>query len=81
MKEMCIRDRPRLPLEVFPSLPSPSAIVSRERVVVADADAVSAGVLPGLRVAEAWAFLPALAIQERDAGRERAALTLSLIHI
>lgn len=66
---------PRLPLEVFPSLPSPSAIVSRERVVVADADAVSAGVLPGLRVAEAWAFLPALAIQERDAGRERAALT------
>ncbi|WP_313951484.1 DNA polymerase Y family protein [Accumulibacter sp.] len=66
---------PRLPLEVFPSLLSPSAIVSRERVVVADHAATSAGVMPGLRLAEAWALLPALAVQERDSEREQAALT------
>lgn len=66
---------PRLPLEVFPGLSSPSAIVSRERVVVADEVATSAGVLPGLRLAEAWAFLPDLAVQERDVEREQAALT------
>jgi protein ImuB len=66
---------PRLPLEVFPGLPSPSAVVSRERVVVADDAAASAGVMPGLRLAEAWAFLPALAVQERDVEREQAALT------
>ncbi|MCP5229030.1 DNA polymerase Y family protein [Accumulibacter sp.] len=66
---------PRLPLEVFPSLPSPSAIISRERIVVADQAAASAGVMPGLRLAEAWAFLPTLAVQERDIEREQAALT------
>ena len=66
---------PRLPLEVFPSLPSPKAIVSRERVVVADRAASSAGVMPGLRLAEAWAFLPTLAVQQRDCEREQLALT------
>ena len=66
---------PRLPLEVFPGLPSPSAIVSHERVVVADDAAARAGVVPGLRLAEAWAFLPCLAVQERDVERERGALT------
>lgn len=65
---------PRLPLEVFPRLPSPSAVVSRDRVVVADDVAAAAGVLPGLRLAEAWAFLPDLAVQERDVEREAAAL-------
>ncbi len=66
---------PRLPLEVFPSLPSPKAIVSRERVVIADAAARSAGVIPGLRLPEAWAFVPTLAVQQRDLAREQLALT------
>ena len=66
---------PRLPLEALPGRPSPSAVVSRERVVVADDAAASAGVMPGLRLAEAWAFLPALSVQERDVEREQAALT------
>ena len=66
---------PQLPLEVFPSLPSPSAIVSRERVVVADQAASAAGVTRGQRLAEAWAFLPALTVHERDFERERDALT------
>jgi protein ImuB len=65
----------RLPLEVFPSLPSPKAIVSRERVVIADAVASSAGVIPGLRLSEAWAFVPTLAVQQRDLDREQLALT------
>ncbi|HRD92080.1 MAG TPA: DNA polymerase Y family protein [Accumulibacter sp.] len=65
---------PRLPLEAFPSLPSPSAIVGRERVVVADRAAASAGVMPGLRLAEAWALLPGLAVRQRDVEREQAAL-------
>ncbi|MER2515486.1 MAG: DNA polymerase Y family protein [Candidatus Accumulibacter phosphatis] len=65
----------RLPLEVFPSLPSPKAIVGRERIVVADQAATLAGVLPGLRLAEAWAFVPTLAVQQRDFAREQQALT------
>ncbi|WP_300322030.1 DNA polymerase Y family protein [Accumulibacter sp.] len=66
---------PRLPLEVFPGLPSPSAIVSHERVVVADRAAALAGVIPGLRLAEAWAFLPTLSVHQRDVEREQTALT------
>lgn len=31
--------------------------------------------VPGLRLAEAWAFLPCLAVQERDVEREQGALT------
>jgi hypothetical protein len=62
---------PRLPLEVFPSLPSPSAIVGRERIVVADDAAARAGVVPGLRLAEAWAFCAHLAVQQRDSSVSR----------
>jgi protein ImuB len=65
---------PRLPLEAFPRRPPPSAIVSRERIVVADDAAVSAGVSPGMRLAGAWALLPGLHVQERDGEREQAAL-------
>jgi protein ImuB len=65
---------PRLPLEAFPSRPPPSAIVSRERIVIGDEAASSAGVAPGLRLAGAWALLPELAVQERDVLREQAAL-------
>ncbi|WP_291991794.1 DNA polymerase Y family protein [Candidatus Accumulibacter sp. ACC003] len=66
---------PRLSLEAFPGLPSPSAIVSGERILVADQAATSAGVLPGLRLAEAWALLPALSMHPRDLEREQAALS------
>ncbi|MEF8755837.1 MAG: DNA polymerase Y family protein [Accumulibacter sp.] len=65
---------PCLPLEVFPELPSPSAIVDRERVIVADRAAVSAGVVAGRRLAEARALLPDLAVRERAVEREQAAL-------
>lgn len=63
-----------LPLEVFPGLPSPSAVVSRERVVVADPLAISAGVVPGLRLAAAWAFLPTLHVEERKVHEEQQTL-------
>ncbi|MFZ2855002.1 MAG: DNA polymerase Y family protein [Rhodocyclaceae bacterium] len=65
---------PRLPLEAFPSQPPPSAVVSREHVVVADETAASAGVRPGMRLASAWALLPELHILERDCVREQVAL-------
>ncbi|MBO3705508.1 MAG: DNA polymerase Y family protein [Candidatus Accumulibacter sp.] len=65
---------PCLPLEVFPDLPSPSAIVDHERVVVADRAAVSAGVVAGRRLAEARALLPDLVVRERAVEREQAAL-------
>jgi len=65
---------PRLPLEAQPSRPPPSAIVSRERIVVADTAAASAGVRPGMRLAAAWALLPELAVRERAAAAERVAL-------
>lgn len=65
---------PRLPLEVFPCLPPPAAIIHRERIVVTDDVAASAGVLPGLRLAEAWGLLPGLSVRDRDLAREQAAL-------
>ena len=65
---------PRLPLEVFPCLPSPAAIIHRERIVVTDDVAASSGVLPGSRLAEAWGFRPDLSVRERDLAREQAAL-------
>jgi protein ImuB len=65
---------PRLPLEVFPRRPPPSAIVSRERIVVADEAAATAGVLPGMRLSGAWALQPDLHVQQRDETREQAAL-------
>ena len=61
---------PRLPLEVFPCLPSPAAIIHRERIVVTDDVAASSGVLPGSRLAEAWGFRPDLSVRERDLARE-----------
>lgn len=65
---------PRLPLDIFPGLPSPSAIVGRERIVVADDAATAAGVRPGLRLAAAWAVLPNLTVRARDDQREQAVL-------
>lgn len=65
---------PRLPLEAFPRRPPPSAIVSRERIVVADEAAATAGVLPGMRLSGAWALLPELHVEQRDEAREQAAL-------
>jgi protein ImuB len=65
---------PRLAREVFPSLPSPGAIVSHERIVAVDEAAASAGVTPGLRIAEARALLPDLLVQQRAVEREQAAL-------
>lgn len=65
---------PRLPLEAFPRRPPPSAIVSRERIVVADEVAATAGVLPGMRLSGAWALLPDLHVEQRDEAREQAAL-------
>lgn len=62
---------PLLPLEVFPQQPSPSATIARERIVACDPLAVAGGVLPGMRLADAWALLPELVVQERDAERER----------
>ncbi len=65
---------PRLAREVFPSLCAPSAIVSHERIVAVDEAAASAGVTSGLRLAEAWALLPGLVVQQRAVEREQAAL-------
>lgn len=48
--------------------------MSRERVVVADDTAALAGVMPGQRLTEAWAFLPGLVVRERNVEREQAAL-------
>lgn len=65
---------PRLPLEAQPSRPPPSAIVSRERIVVGDDAALAGGVQPGMRLAAAWALLPELRVRERDMAAEQAAL-------
>ena len=62
---------PLLPLEVFPQQPSPSATIARERIVACDPLATEGGVVPGMRLADAWSMLPELAVQERDAERER----------
>ncbi|HNJ75897.1 MAG TPA: DNA polymerase Y family protein [Azospira sp.] len=62
---------PLLSLEVFPQQPSPSATIARERIVACDPLAASGGVMPGMRLADAWSLLPELAVQERDAERER----------
>lgn len=48
-------------------------MLSRERIVVGDAAAEAAGVLPGMRLSGAWALLPALQVQPRDLAREAAA--------
>ena len=65
---------PRLPLEVFPACTPPSVVISRERIVFADEAAAEGGVQPGMRLAEAWALLPRLAVQERNTAFEEALL-------
>ncbi len=67
---------PRLPLEALARPPDSGAfaVVSRERVVTCDDAASAAGIAPGMRLAAAWARLPALAVQERDEAREAATL-------
>jgi len=64
---------PLLPLEACPQAP-PSAVIAHERIVACDAIALQGGVVPGMRLADAWALLPALSVRERDAGREAALL-------
>lgn len=62
---------PQLSLEVFPQRPSPSASIARERIVASDPLAAQGGVVPGMRLADAWALLPELVVQARDAEREQ----------
>lgn len=65
---------PRLPLEALPLRQSPSAVVARGRVVTCDAAATMAGVCAGQRLSTALGMAPALAVFERDARCESAAL-------
>lgn len=69
---------PGLPLEALlrgQDTNAPQAVFDpaggTQRICVADARAMQAGILPGMTLAAAWALLPALAIHERDAVRER----------
>ncbi|MBK8522766.1 MAG: DNA polymerase Y family protein [Betaproteobacteria bacterium] len=61
---------PQLPLEIFPSRQTPSAVISREHVVACNTSAVAGGVVPGMRLGDAWAMLPTLAIDERNVALE-----------
>lgn len=61
---------PLLPLEVFPQRPPPSAVIAREHILVCDSLALERGVVSGMRLADAWALLPELSVQERDLARE-----------
>lgn len=69
---------PHLPLEALASPPEarsqPTAVVSRERIVVCDAATTAAGITPGMHLASAWARLPQLATCERDEACEATAL-------
>lgn len=65
---------PLLPIEALPLRQPPSAVVARGRVLVADKMAVAAGVRAGQKLSTALGLQPALAVFERDAGRERFAL-------
>ncbi len=65
---------PFLPLEAQPLRQSPSVVVARGRVLAADAAARAAGVRDGLRLSTALGLVPGLAVCERAAGREAAAL-------
>src|SRR5574343_1968889 len=65
---------PWLPIEALPLRQSPSAVVVRGRVWVADAEAMVAGIVPGQKLSTALGLLPGLAVFERDAGREQQAL-------
>ncbi len=65
---------PLLPIEALPLRQSPSAVVARGRVQVADAAAVAAGVGAGQKLSTALGLQPGLAVFERNAGREQQAL-------
>lgn len=65
---------PLLSLESLPLRQAPGAVVLRGRVVVADAQAVAAGVRVGQKLATALGLLPALRVHERDAASEARAL-------
>lgn len=63
-----------LPLEALPLRQSPSAVVSRGRVLVADREARLAGVGAGQKLSTALGLQPGLAVFERDEVRETKAL-------
>jgi len=68
---------PQLPLEALASRPDatlPAAIVWHDRIVVGNEAATAAGIVAGLKLAAAWARLPALAIHERNPAAEASAL-------
>ena len=65
---------PLLALEALPLRQSPSAVVSRGRVLVCDRLAAEAGVSAGQKLSTALGLQPGLAIFERDAAREGRAL-------
>ena len=65
---------PLLPLEALPLRQSPSAVVSRGRVLCCDRLAAAAGVLGGQRLSTALGLQPGLAVFERDALAEQRAL-------
>lgn len=60
---------PLLPLEACPQ-PPPDAVIANERIVVCGARAVEGGIVPGMRLADAWALLPELSVLPRDEARE-----------
>lgn len=65
---------PHLPLEANAARPSPSAVVDRARVLLADAAAQAAGVTRGTGVAAARLLSPSIALLARDHAREAATL-------
>ncbi|UCV01637.1 Y-family DNA polymerase [Dechloromonas denitrificans] len=65
---------PLLPLEALPLRQSPSAVVSRGRVLACDRQAAEAGVKSGQKLSTALGLQPGLAVFEREAVRENGAL-------
>ena len=63
-----------LSLEALPLRQSPSAVVSRGRLVACDRPAALAGVRAGQKLSTALGLQPGLAVFERDAAREGRAL-------
>jgi protein ImuB len=60
---------PLLALEICPQQP-PSAVIAKECIVVCDTLAAHGGIVPGMRLADAWGLLPELTVRPRDAARE-----------
>lgn len=65
---------PLLPLEALPWRRSPSAVVTRGRVMACDRAAAAAGVAGGQKLSTALGLQPGLAVCERDPALERKAL-------